>query len=371
MAPTAASAHEGERCSRAPTPSPIASPAASPRKLEPVSILKPVKGIDEGLEENLETFFRLDYPRYELLFSVADSIDPAIPVIERLISKHTKLRARLYIGEIRAGPNPKVNNLIRSYGEARHDWILISDSNVRAEPGYLRAMVEPFDESVGVVTALVSGRGAASAGAWLESVFLNTFYARWMLLAQWSGCPIVIGKSMLFRRSEAQRFGGISMLSSYLAEDYVTGQAMRFLGRRIVLMREPVMQHIGRYGLEAFWSRHLRWGRIRKAQAPLAFAFEPLLSFWFSGLLGAWAGSHAFGASLSTWLAAHLVFWFSCDLGMMTAMGMRPSWRSSVAWIVRECLYFPLWLHIAMGSTVNWRGTRLTLARGGTIVAAR
>jgi ceramide glucosyltransferase len=341
--------------------------AVSNLRLQPISILKPVKGREEGLEENFESFFRLDYPKYELLFSIADADDPARPVIEKLISKYPRVRARLLIGEIRVGPNPKVNNLMKSYGEARHDWILISDSNVIANEDYLRVVVESFDEDVGVVTALVAGRKARGVGGALEAVFLNTFYARWMILAQWFGTPVVVGKSMLFRRSEAKRFGGISTLSRYLAEDYMAGQAMRLLGRRIEVMREPISQPLGNYSFKSFWSRHLRWGRIRKSQAGLAFFFEPMLSLMCSGLVGAWAFSRYSGFSAAGFFAFHVLFWFLCDAMMMKQMGEKVTLRATTAWLLRETLHLPLWLHIAFGSSVNWRGTKLTLTRGGML----
>ncbi len=335
---------------------------------KPVSILKPLKGLDFELEENLESFFRLEYPKFELLFSVANESDDACMIVRRLISKYPRVQARISIGETSIGKNPKVNNLIKVYQQAFHDWILISDSNVRVSRDYLEAVTSQFDESTGVVTAIVSGqyRGKGFGGP-LEATYLNTFYTRWTMIAHRFGAPVVIGKSMLFRKSEATRFGGIELLARYLAEDYMVGQAMKALGKKVKIMNEPVVQMIGTYSLREFWSRHVRWGRIRKAQSPLSFPLEPLLSLWVSGVLGAHALSHFKLLSFTHALAIHIGLWFVCDLALMLKFKESPRLTNLMAWIVRETIQVPLWAHVAMGNSVLWRGHRLKLQRGGLL----
>ena len=342
----------------------------APFALYPVSILKPLKGHDPGLRENLETFFRLDYPDYEILFSVSDPQDPAVEVVRALMALHPAQEAQLIIGDVQAGCNPKVNNLIRSYRLARHDWLLISDSNVRVSLDYVKRLVAQVDNGTGVVTSVIAGRSPEELGGHLEAIYLNTFIARGMHIAAYFGKPAVMGKSMLFRRSAAERFGGIKTLANYLAEDYMAGEAMRRLGLKIVLASDPIPQHIGRYSLRAFWLRHLRWGRIRKSQAPLAFAFEPFCSPCLSGVLGAFALSNHFPRlGVSSFLAIHLLLWSLCDGLLILRMGTRLRWQTPVAWFLRELLALPLWLHIASGNTVNWRGRQITLQAGGLILA--
>ena len=334
---------------------------------QPISILKPVKGTEDGLVENLESFFRLVYPKFEIIFSVAESHDPCIAVIESLRTKYPRVRSRLIVGDVIVGPNPKVNNLVRSYAQARHDWILISDSNVRVEPNYLYVAAEPFTPEVGIVTAAVLGSQPRESGGWLESVFLNTFYARWMLIARRTGNPVVVGKSMLFRKSEAERFGGIAPLGRYLAEDYMAGQAMALINRRVEIMRTPITQPIGNYSFKAFWSRHIRWGRIRKSQAPALFFFEPLFSFWLSGIGAAISLSHFFSTPFWLTLSVHGSVWLASDLLTMRAMNSRICAQSILGWFARETLALPLWFHISLGKTVMWRGRQLTLSRGGLL----
>lgn len=339
----------------------------APFGLLPISVLKPLKGADAGLEENLESFFRLDYPEYELIFSVADRDDPAVPVVRALLKRHPRARARLVIGAVNVGPNPKVNNLITSFAEARHDWTLISDSNVRVERDYLRRLAGHLHTDVGLVTSVIAGREPRGLGGHLEATYLNSFYARGMNLADALGHPCVVGKSMLIRRSTAERFGGIRALGRYLAEDYMAGVAVMNLGLRVVTACDPVPQHIGRYTFRQFWSRHVRWGRIRKAHAPLAFVVEPLSGPIVSGLLGAIGAAAAFGADPGAFLGAHLALWSACDFLVMRLLNPGLNHNSVVAWFLREALALPLWIATAAGNTVEWRGRRLALMPGGLL----
>jgi len=341
----------------------------TPFGLYPVSILKPLKGIENGIRDNIKTFFELDYPNYELLFSVADAADPARAVVEELMKHYPHVRARFLIGEIEAGPNPKVNNMIRSYEAAAHDLILISDSNVRVTPAYLKRLMAHLDPSVGIITAVVAARGAESLGGRLEAMYLHTFYTRWMYLAAAFGQPCVVGKSMLLNRKAAARFGGIRALARYLAEDYMAGVAMRRIGMRVVIMADPVPQHVGKYSVKEFWSRHIRWGRMRKVQAPLAFLGEPLMGPILSSWMAAWSASLLFGLDPVVVVMSHLGLWSFCDLLLAKRIerAIRPD--AAFTWFLRELLALPMWIHTAVGNQVQWRGKTLTLRPGGLVEA--
>ncbi|MDR3606200.1 MAG: ceramide glucosyltransferase [Oligoflexia bacterium] len=340
-----------------------------PFNLFPVTVLKPLKGAESGIFENLASFFRLDYPNYEIIFSVADANDPVVPVIQRLIADHPAAPARLIVGDLWIGPNPKVNNMIRGYREAKYDWVVISDSNVRVAPDYLKRMVAHLDLGVGIMTSLVAGQNAEGIGGNLEATFLNTYYARGMSLAFAVKQPVVLGKSMMFRKSVAARFGGLEVLSRYLAEDYICGEAVRQLGLRTVMATDPVAQHIGQYSFSSFWARHIRWGRIRKMQSPLLFWFEPFLGIFASAIFGALAFQRLFGISPVLFACIHLTLWSVCDLLLMRRLGQKVEVKMPLFWFGRELLGLPMWLHIASGNTVNWRGERLKLQSGGILEA--
>lgn len=335
--------------------------------LAPVSILKPLKGVDSGLRENLQSFFDLSYPKFEIVFCVADSRDPAAKLVSDLIEANPAVDACLIIGAVDIGPNPKVNNMLRGYKSAKYDLTLISDSNVRVPRNYLTELVPDLDDQTGVISGVVLGAEPKSFGAQMEATFLNSFCARWMILGSACGFPTVIGKSMLFRRSVAKRFGGIEKLAQFLAEDYMAGQAMLHLGLKIKHMRQPIPQIIGEYSFKNFWDRHVRWGRMRKMQNPLAYLGEPINGPTVSGLLGAFACAKLFGVPVALFFAAHLAFWFLNDALVMHALGSKLTLMSPVWWLIREATSLPHWAHSISGNTVLWRGSRLRLQPGGTL----
>jgi ceramide glucosyltransferase len=243
----------------------------------------------------------------------------------------------------------------------------VSDSNVLVPQDYLKRLVAHLDAGVGMVTSVVAGRHARKAGGALEEVYLNTFYARWMAFAELVGRPAVVGKSMLFRRSVAERFGGMRNLARYLAEDYMAGEAMRRLGLRVVIASDPICQVIGKYSFQDFWQRHLRWGRIRKAQAPIAFAVEPFMGALVSGIVGTLALARPLGIVPSHFFFAHLLVWSACDFLQMRLLNPGLRWTAALAWFAREFLALPQWIHIASGNTVHWRGNRLKIHSGGVL----
>ena len=233
----------------------------------PISVLKPLKGVDEDLEGNLRTFFELDYPCFELVFGVQDEADPALAVVRRMTERHPGVPASVVVSPAAVGHNPKVNNLAGMAGRARHDWLLISDSNVAVKRDYLWHMVTPVaDPRVGMVTSLIRAVGGCGLGGTLEAVQLNTFVMGGVaavsgLLRQ----VCAVGKSMLVHRRVLDAIGGFEKLGRYLAEDQVCGEAVRAAGRLVVVSPAPVDNVLGRFGLAGFASRHLRWARIRRA----------------------------------------------------------------------------------------------------------
>ncbi len=334
----------------------------------PISILKPVKGWDDGLRENLESFFLLEYPHFEILFCVEDEDDLCLDTIRSLLQEYGHVPARLLLGKGPAIENPKVRNLMKGYTQAYYDWVLISDSNIRVKPDYLSRLSRYQNADLGVLTSIVAGTYPKTFSAHLEAIILNTFYARWMKVTAYFGKPCVIGKSMMFHKKVAERFGGIQALGRYLAEDFMMGEAMRYLGYRVVIAQEPIRQYIGSYSFMEFWRRHIRWGRLRKAHAPLAFLIEPLFGAIGSGLLGAFSFSYFWNIPPVIFFAYHFALWSLCDAIYLLHYS-RPglSLITPFVWILREMLAFPLWIGIAIGNTVHWRGKKLKLGLGGVI----
>ncbi|MDB5037241.1 MAG: putative Ceramide glucosyltransferase [Bacteriovoracaceae bacterium] len=313
----------------------------------------------------------LQYPNFEIIFSLADEQDPAHSIVTELISLFPSVEAKVIVSKRRDDWNPKVENLVASYAEAKHNWILISDSNVRVEADYLTSLASQLDANVGVMTSAISGRNADSLSAKLEATYLNTFYARWMLLADNFGYPFVIGKSMVFQKKMADRFGGLKTLGIYLAEDYMTGVAMKHLGMKIVLSRKPVIQHLSKINFKSFWARHLRWGRMRKAHAPFVFLTEPFASSLGSIIFAAPFLSFYAPGLVFKFLCFHFFSWGLCDFILAKKMDPKTNFTFLFSWILRELSAFPMWIHILMGNSVSWRGKNVSLEAWGVISPGR
>ncbi len=241
-----------------------------------VSILKPMKGVDADLEANLETFFTLDYPDYELVFGVDDRTDPALEVARKVAARHPWVTARFAIGGPEVGFNPKVNNLANILRRTRHQVLLISDSNVAVVPSLLRSMVARLEGgNVGLVTSYIRGTGGLGLGGALESLQLNTFVMGGVAAVNGvCGTVCAVGKSMLLRRADLERIGGFAELGRFLAEDQVCGELIKGLGREVVVSAPPVDNVLGRLSVRSFAGRHLRWARIRRRISPAGYVGE-------------------------------------------------------------------------------------------------
>jgi ceramide glucosyltransferase len=236
-----------------------------PGKLLPVSILKPLKGLDDGLFDNLESFCDLDYPAYEIIFALQNRNDPAFKVVKKIKEKYPLKDISVVVEFCDEGLNPKVNNLIPAYKRAKYDLLLVSDSNVRVEKDYLKAIAGHMqDPSVGLVSNMIKGVNGRSIGAVLENLHLNTFIVGSVcFLDKYLGLPCVIGKSMLIRKGDLEAIGGFCAVKDLLAEDYIIGERIHKLGRKVVLSNH-VIRNVNEYwGVKKFLNRHTRWGKLR------------------------------------------------------------------------------------------------------------
>ena len=216
---------------------------ATPSGFEPpVSILKPLSGSDEGLEENLESFFRLDYPSYELVFSFASRDDPAFAVARRVADRHPSIDTTFVFDAREPGGNAKVNRLVAAVRHARHRLLLFSDGNVRVRPDFLRRAVAPFaDRRPGLVSHLFRAVGARSFASRVETLYLNgCLLPGTAAIASVLRIPCVVGKSILVSRRALEAIGGIGSLRDHLAEDYLLGRAVQAAGFRVVLSADVI-----------------------------------------------------------------------------------------------------------------------------------
>jgi ceramide glucosyltransferase len=345
----------------------VSPPPGSP----PVTIVRPLCGVDNFVEQTLASTFRLDYPEYEINFCLARADDPVAPVVCRLIAAHPEVPARLLIGADNTTPNPKLNNVIKGWEAARHDWIILTDSNVLLPSDYIQRMRARWcgdgrRSDTGLVCSVPIGSRPANFWAELECAFLNTFEARWEYAADTLGNGFAQGKNMLFRRDLVEAGGGIRALGAEMAEDAAATKLVREAGLRVRLVNNPFEQPLGyRYGAEV-WRRQLRWARLRRMTFPLYFLPELLPGIVPPMLAGLYALSGlGFRAAVFALLLA--VPWYGAELALARRAGWHSSWRMPAAFLLRDLLIPALWVGAWVGDTFAWRGT----AMDGGIAAAK
>ena len=267
----------------------LTPPPPVPDVLPPISVLKPMKGVDADLEANLESVFAQEYPSFEVILGTEDADDPALEVARRVAARHPRVPSIVLSDPSRIGCNPKVNNLANLARHARHATLLISDSNVRARPGYLRDLAaHRAKNDAGLVWSLFRGVGGRGWGGRLEEMQLNLYVAGGMAaLVDLAGRPGCVGKSMLLGREDLDRIGGFPFLARFLAEDQVCAEELAARGRPVVVSGHLIDNVLGRRSVRDFAARHLRWARLRRKISAAGYAGEFLLNPVFIALLSA------------------------------------------------------------------------------------
>jgi ceramide glucosyltransferase len=327
-----------------------------------VTIFKPLKGLDEGLEENLRSFFRLDYPVYQLIFGVADADDPAIEVVRKLQGEYPGHDTTLVVGTPAFGLNPKVENLAAMDRHRKHDVILISDSNVRVRPSYLREtacyLAEP---GVGLVSNLFAGVGETQAGAIMENIQLNGFIAGAVASAAVMRITCVVGKSMLMPVAALEAIGGFAAVRNLLAEDQAIGVRVRQAGYSIRMSHHVIENVNCRRSFQWFLNRHSRWYKIRRQMALPTFMIEPTANLATVGLV--WAFS---GESGIAWGGLLMLVGLGIVRDAVQTRWLRgsfPKLRHLLYSPVKDILLLSVWFDAIFNRRVRWRGHTFLIGR--------
>lgn len=351
----------------------------TPGPTPPITIFKPLKGLDDSLYENLESFARLDYPQFQIVTGTEDPRDPALDAARRLQREYPNVDIRVVAGGRPLGRNPKVSNLANLARHAKYDHVLISDSNTRVKDDFLRALAtELRDPRVGLVSALLGGVGEERLGALFENLHLASFITPGVCSADvLTGHPCVVGKTMLFRLSVLEKLGGWRAVRNILAEDYVLGRTFEKAGYRVVTSPHVVHAVHQSNRVSAFLARHMRWCQMRRRLVPKTFLFEPLLNptLWLGLVFLSALAVDARTAVPGTWIAAGalvgLAIKYISDIVLLRRLrGSAPHWADLI-WIpVKDLVFFWAWVTGSFRRRVIWRGNTLWIGRGSRLLRA-
>src|SRR5579862_946541 len=337
-----------------------------PQSLPPVSILKPLKGIDPEIYEGFRSHCLQDYPEYEIIFGVSDPSDPAVASVEQLQRQFPERAIRLLVCPEILGANVKVSNLEQMMRLARYEHLIVNDSDIRVERDYLRRVIAPLaDEHVGMVTCLYRGVAAPTLGSQLEALGISTDFCAGVLVAQQieGGVRFGLGSTLAFRRKDLDRIGGFHSIVDFLADDYELGRRIAALGLNVILSDVVVETHLPAYDVRGFLDHQLRWARgVRDARLGgyigLAATF---------GLL--WGLLNVIAAHAALWSWAVLGAVFLLRIAVAVAVGKSVLQDSRVLeqiWLLplRDLLAVFVWMASFAGHTVIWRGETFVLKHG-------
>jgi len=325
-----------------------------------VSIVVPARGIEPFTAETLERAFSLDWPCYELVFCIAQPDDPVALMITDAMARFPAVPARLLIGDDRFSANPKLNNCIKGWEAARHDWVILADSNVLMPTDYIQHLMAAWREGTGLVCSTPIGSRPAGFWAEVECAFLNTLQARWQYAGEALGLGFAQGKSMLWNKPMLDANGGIRALAAEIAEDAAATKLVNGIGLRVNLVAAPFEQPLGRRSLGDIWSRQARWARLRRVTFPLFFLPE-ILTGVAMPLALALVAADAAGFSLTVTAVAVLAAAYLPECALAWAKGWYMSPRMVAAMMARDLLLPAIWARGWLGGAVDWRGNAMTI----------
>ena len=338
----------------------------------PVSVLKPVHGLEPEAYENFASFCRQDYPEYEVLFAVTNEHDPAIPVIRRIIADFPALTIRLIVGPEKIGSNDKVNKLCEMARAARHNLLVLSDADIRVGPGYLRSVAAPFrDARVGVVTSMFTGLPVHSLLPELEAVYLSTDFMPAVLIARrFEGVRFALGATIGITRENLEEIGGFERLANDAADDYQLGYRTAARGRRVELVDASVKTWCCLGSLREFFVQRLRWAIMARQARPWGYVGLVLTQGLPWTILGVTAAPTRLVATI--FIAAYLIFRMA-TVWTVGVWGLHDELLKRRWWLVPlwDAFAFAIWLISLFWSRVRWQGVEYRVSGGRLIPIVR
>jgi ceramide glucosyltransferase len=335
----------------------------------PVSILKPLKGIDPEIYESFRSHCLQDYPEYEIIFGVSDPADPAAASVERVKSEFPERAIQLVICPNILGPNVKVSNLEQMVQAAHHEYLIVNDSDIRVERDYLQRVIAPLaDERVGMVTCLYRGVAASTLGSHLEALGISTDFSAGVLAARLleGGLSFGLGSTLAFRRRDLIRIGGFESIVDYLADDYELGHRIAGLGLKVALSHVVVETHLPAYDLAGFLAHQMRWARgVRDSRLGGYIGLAATFGLFWAILNLMFAG-----AAPWSWIVLGCVLLLR--ILVASAVGksvLEDNQMPGQLWLLplRDLIAVAVWIASFWGHTVTWRGDRFELRKGRLI----
>ena len=338
-----------------------------PHFTPPITVLKPLCGLDPGLFENLSSLCDQDYPNFQVIFGVRDAQDPAIEVARSVIQRYPNRDISLVVNERVSAANLKMANVLNMMPSAKHDIIVLADSDVRVMPTYLRAVTAPFtDALVGAVTCLYRGTPSqGSIASELGAMFVAEQFAPSVLVATaLSPMDFCLGATMAVTKRALDAIGGFEAIGSYLADDQMLGKLVQSRGFRVELSPEVVETSISDETFKDLWDHEIRWARTVHRARPLGYSFSFITYGFPMALAFAAIASNAkfsfgvVGLVLALRLGLHYVSRY--------ALGVR---TPDAPWLVplRDVFGLAVWSLHFFGRNVRWRSRDFTITRDGRL----
>jgi len=323
-----------------------------------VTIFKPICGIEQGMDENLRSFCEQDYPEYQIIFGLHGNDDDAIPVIQKIIEDYPQLDLEMIIDARLHGSNHKVSNLINMFPAAKHEILVVSDSDMRVRKNYLHDVVAPFANTAnGAVTCLYSGRTDDGVASKLNAMFINEWFLPSVLISDaLKDISYCLGATMAVRRKILTDFGGFEALANYLADDYMLGQMVSERGYKVHLSHSIVENLSYEPNYKSLFLHELRWARTLRAAEPLGymgtFLTDTLMVSSFTAFFALLFTQHTFlpasilGITITARILLHLQVKSALELNGIGSLFLIPV-RDVMSFIIRIVSY--------MGNSVEWR----------------
>ena len=348
------------------------APAQKMPFMPPASIVKPVRGTDREAYENFASFCHLDYPEYEVVFAVSDAGDPVIPVIEKLRADFPARSIRLITNVPHMGKSDKVNNLCELVHKAKYDLLVMSDSDVRVEPDYLKQVIAPFaDPEVGAVTAFYRSLSAGNLASNLDALGMYTDSAPAALVAKKieGRLRFAFGWTMATSKKHLAEIGGWEAMINHHSDDFEMGKRIAQCGHRVELMAKPVLMVFPKDTIEEHLQRELRWSIGLKSVRPLGYwglIFTQGLPWaLLAAAVGLSIGSMLIAVS---YLVAYLVLRVSLTW-LTGGWGLGDRQLAKILWLVpvRDAISFIVWVRGFFSDNITWRGLEYRIQKGRLI----